>query len=92
MGMVLSEAIKEANWKNITTALGLSPGLFEGWFQRGKSFWLGRDDWQNILSKWKDQEGEYVSWSKLADALQESYGVDSSQAILEISGEGKFVT
>ena len=92
MGMVLNEAIKDANWKDVTEALGLSPGLFEGWYQRVKSG-LGFDDWKHILSKWQDQEikkGGYVSWSKLADALQEKYGVDSSQAILEISGEGTF--
>ena len=57
-----------------------------GWFHTGKSI-IGIQIWEKILSKWQDQESE-VSWHKLAEAVREKYGVDASQIILEMSGEG----
>ena len=84
MSMVLNKAgIKEA--ADVASALGISQSLGQ-WF---KSL-LGIQSWTAVLNKWKDQES-YVSWNKLADALQKQHGVDSSQIILEISGEGNKV-
>ena len=84
MRMVLNKAgIKEA--ADVASALGLSLSL-QHWF---KSL-FGVQSWAAVLDKWKEQES-YVSWNKLAEALQKRHGVDCSQIILEISGEGKVI-
>ena len=90
MNMVLSKAgVKEANWKEVASALGLSQGII------GTILNLFRSQkWGDVLSKWEEQERKtkgYVSWNKLAEAVQSKYGVKSSQTILEISGEGNKV-
>lgn len=87
MGMVLSKAgVKETNWKEVASALGLSQSIIE------KIFGLFRShSWEEVLSKWQEQERNnkgYVSWNKLAEAVQNKYGVIPSQTILDISGEG----
>ena len=75
MGMVLKEAgIKETD---VASTLGLSMSLIQTWF-----------GFQEILNKWQEQESD-VSWKQLAEAVREKFGVNSSQIILEISGEGK---
>ena len=94
MGMVLRKTgIDESNWKEIASALGLSRGFIEGLIQTGMG-WIGKYGFKDVLSNWQDQEssrGAYVSWDKLAEAIQnvKKYGVDYSQTILEISGEGR---
>ena len=96
MGMVLRKAgIDESNWKEVASALGLSQGFIEGLFKTGMS-WIGKYGFKDVLSNWQEQEssrGGYVSWEKLAEAIQnvKKYGVDYSQTILEISGEGGVV-
>ena len=84
MSMVLDKAgIKEA--ADVASALGLSQSLGQ-WY---KSL-FGVQSWAAVLAMWKEQES-YVSWSKLAEAVQRIHGVDSSQIILEISGEGNII-
>ena len=82
MSMVLNKAfIKEA--ADVASALGIPQSSWQ-WFKG----MLGVQSWKAVLDKWKEQDS-YVSWKKLAEALQKKHGVDSSQTILEISGEGK---
>lgn len=84
MSMVLNKAgIKEA--ADVANALGISQSLGQRFIRL-----FGVQSWEAILDKWKEQES-YVSWNKLAEALQKQHGVDSSQIILEISGEGNKV-
>ena len=84
MDMVLSKAgIKEA--AGVASALGLS----QSFWQHFKG-WLGVQSWAAVLNEWKKQES-YISWNKLAEAVQRKHGVDYSQIILEISGEGNVV-
>ena len=81
MSMVLNKAgIKEA--ADVASALGLSQSSWQ--WVKGL---FGVQSWAAVLDKWKEQDS-YVSWNKLAEALQKKHGVDSSQIILEISGEG----
>ena len=93
MSMVLKEAhVDEGDWKDVATALGLSQGIIEGWIKKGMS-WFGMYGWKDVLNKWREQESSqrrYISWDKLAEAVQnvKKYGVRFSQTILEISGEG----
>ena len=93
MVMVLREAgIDESNWRVISSALGLSLGYVEGMFLEQK-FMVRMSSFKGVFEKWQDQEGGNVSWDKLAEAIQnvKKYGVDYSQTILEISGEGGVV-
>ena len=84
MSMVLNKAgIYEA--ADVASALGLSQSLGQ-WYKR----LFGVQRWAAVLAVWKEQ-GSYVSWNKLAEAVQRKHGVDSSQIILEISGEGNVI-
>ena len=86
MSMVLIKAgIKEA--ADVASALGLSQSFWQGLVQTGKSLFGIQSVWKNLLSKWQEEES-YVSWEKLAEAVQEKFGVESSQTILETAGEG----
>ena len=73
---------------DVASALGLSQSFAEGIFQAGKNFFGLQSVWNDILIKWLEHES-YVSWGKLAEAVREKRGVDCSQTILEISGEGR---
>ena len=84
MIMVLNKAgIKEA--ADVASALSLSQSTWQ--WVKGV---LGVQSWTGVLDKWKEQDS-YISWNKLAEALQKKHGVDSSQIILELSGEGNKV-
>ena len=87
MRIVLEKAgIMDSDWQYVADRLGLTQS-FAGWLkQTGKNL-LGMDCWTEVLSKWRDQ-GSHVSWDKLAEAVQEKYGVGASETILELSGEG----
>ena len=87
MAMVLNKVdIKDP--ADVASALGLSQNFAEGIFQAGKNFFGLQSVWNDILIKWLEHES-YVSWGKLAEAVREKRGVDCSQIILEISGEGR---
>ena len=73
---------------DVASALGLSQSIAEGIFQAGKSFLGLQSVWNDILNKWLEHES-YISWGKLAEAVHKKRGVDCSQTILEISGEGR---
>ena len=84
MIMVLNKAyIKEA--ADVASALSLSQSAWQ--WVKGL---FGVQSWTAVLDKWKEQDS-YVSWNKLAEALQKKHGVDSSQIILELSGEGNVI-
>jgi len=89
MSIVLEKAgITHNDWEYVADRLGLTQTI-AGWLlQKGKNF-LRMDCWKEVLSKWRDQ-GSHVSWDKLAEAVQEQYGVGASETILELSGEGSF--
>ena len=74
--------------KDVVSALGLS----HDWLLQARCApQIGLlSVWKEILNKWKEQES-YVSWNKLAEAVREKFGVDFSQFILNISGEGEVI-
>ena len=89
MSIVLKKAgIVDDDWQDVAHALDLTQSFgTAGWLlQKGKNL-LGFQCWTEVLNKWHEQ-GSPVSWDKLADALQKKYGVDATQTILELSGEG----
>ena len=87
MAMVLNKLdIKDP--ADVASALGLSQNIAEWTFQAGKKILGLQSVWNDILIKWRDHES-YVSWDKLAEAVRKKRGVDCSQTILEISGEGR---
>ena len=88
MSIVLEKAgIMHSDWEYVADRLGLTQS-FAGWlFQTGKNLFR-MDCWKEVLSKWHEQ-GSHVSWDKLAEAVQEKYGVGASETILELSGEGR---
>ena len=86
MRMVLNEAdITEP--ADVANALGLSQTSWQGFVQTGKTLLRFQSVWKDLLSKWQEEES-YVSWEKLAETVRERFGVESSQTILEVAGEG----
>ena len=87
MSMVLKTAdIRDDHWRDVASSLGLSQNVLQRFYQEGRSF-FGLQCWKEVISKWQEQE-RFISWDKLAEALCEKYGIDSSQTILELSGGG----
>ena len=85
MSIVLEKAgIMHSDGQYVADRLGLTQSV-AGWLKN----LFGMDCWKEVLSKWHDQ-GSHVSWDKLAEAVQEKYGVGASETILELSGEGSF--
>lgn len=86
MRMVLNKAgITEP--ADVANALGLSQTSWQGFVQTGKTLLKFQSVWKDLLSKWQEEES-YVSWEKLAETVRERFGVESSQTILEVAGEG----
>ena len=86
MRMVLNEAdITEP--ADVANALGLLQTSWQGFVQTGKTLLRFQSVWKDLLSKWQEEES-YVSWEKLAETVRERFGVESSQTILEVAGEG----